>query len=102
MIYGFGNKKTRLLWWPPIYTSHAAVVRQELLWLGPCSEMRLVIQEKNFSVSDASCYTESVFMRTKLNAIDTCFSLVPKDATPLLLGNLFPHFDLTVIAAGGN
>lgn len=102
MINSFCNKKARLLWWSPVDTRHSTVMCQKLLRLSPCSEMRLIIQEKNFSVSDACSNTESIFMRTELNAIDTCICLVPEDASPLLLCNLLPDFDHTVIAARSN
>lgn len=102
VIYGLCNKKARLLGRAPIEACHAAIVRRKFLRLSPCSKMRLVIEKEDFPVGHTSCNTYTIFMWSELNAVDTCFRLVPKNAPPLLLGYFFPYFDHTVITTSGN
>ena len=96
------QQKAWLLWWSPTQTCHSTIMSRQLLWLSPCSEVWLVIEDKNLSISDTGCNADAILVWTELNAVHACLCLVPKDAPPLRFGYLLPHFDHAIVSARGD
>lgn len=96
------QQKAWILWWSPTQTCHSTIMSRQLLWLGPCPEMWLVVKDENLSISDTGCNADAILVRAKLNTVHTRLRLVPVDDTPLLLRYLLPHFYHAIVSARGD
>ena len=56
----------------------------------------------DFSISNSSSKIKTVLPRSKLYGIDGCLGLYLVYTFPLILADLLPYFDLTIIPASGH